>query len=60
MQLGVFSRFDLYSLGKSDDKEDEEGILRSSASIGQIVKAENEAGIPNEKSTRLRPCIFLG
>jgi len=41
--------FDLYSLGKSDDKEDEEGLLRSSASIGQIVKAENEAGIPNEK-----------
>ncbi|KAG9102000.1 hypothetical protein FS749_000565 [Ceratobasidium sp. UAMH 11750] len=41
--------FDLYSLGSTDDKEDEEGILRSSAAINLLVKAENDAGIPNEK-----------
>ncbi|KAG9103224.1 hypothetical protein FRC06_011694 [Ceratobasidium sp. 370] len=41
--------FDLYSLGKTDDKEDEEGLLRSAAAINQLVKAENDAGIPNEK-----------
>ncbi|CUA70260.1 hypothetical protein RSOLAG22IIIB_00613 [Rhizoctonia solani] len=41
--------FDLYSLGKSDDKEDEEGILKSSALIKDLVEAENAAGIPNER-----------
>ncbi|KAG8745547.1 hypothetical protein FRC10_007725 [Ceratobasidium sp. 414] len=41
--------FDLYSLGKTDDKEDEEGLLRSAAAINQLVKTENDAGIPNEK-----------
>ncbi|CAE6527363.1 unnamed protein product [Rhizoctonia solani] len=41
--------FDLYSLGKSDDKEDEEGLLRSSGLINQLVGAENAAGIPNER-----------
>ncbi|CAE6481787.1 unnamed protein product [Rhizoctonia solani] len=41
--------FDLYSLGKSDDKEDEEGILKSSALVKQLVEAENAAGIPNER-----------
>ncbi|QRV72699.1 carbohydrate esterase family 1 protein [Ceratobasidium sp. AG-Ba] len=41
--------FDIFSLGKSDDREDEEGILRSSAAINQLIKAENDAGIPNER-----------
>ncbi|KDN40844.1 hypothetical protein RSAG8_07862, partial [Rhizoctonia solani AG-8 WAC10335] len=41
--------FDLYSLGKSDDKEDEEGLLKSSALIKALVEAENAAGIPNER-----------
>ncbi|KAH7343877.1 Phospholipase/carboxylesterase [Rhizoctonia solani] len=41
--------FDLYSLGKSDDQEDEEGILKSSALIKELVEAENAAGIPNER-----------
>ncbi|CAE6346443.1 unnamed protein product [Rhizoctonia solani] len=41
--------FDLYSLGKSDDKEDEEGLLRSSKLIHNLVAAENEAGIPSER-----------
>ncbi|CAE6425633.1 unnamed protein product [Rhizoctonia solani] len=41
--------FDLYSLGKSDDKEDEEGLLKSSKLIHNLVVAENEAGIPNER-----------
>jgi hypothetical protein len=45
------SRFDLYSLGKSDDKEDEEGLLRSSKLIHSLVASENEAGIANERST---------
>ncbi|KAF8759832.1 phospholipase Carboxylesterase [Rhizoctonia solani] len=44
--------FDLYSLGKSDDKEDEEGLLRSSKLIHNLVAAENEAGIPSERTTR--------
>ncbi|QRV87569.1 carbohydrate esterase family 1 protein [Ceratobasidium sp. AG-Ba] len=43
--------FDIFSLGKSDDREDEEGILRSSAAINQLIKVENDAGIPNERST---------
>ncbi|CCO26535.1 lysophospholipase II [Rhizoctonia solani AG-1 IB] len=41
--------FDLYSLGKSDDKEDEEGLLRSSKLIHNLVASENEAGIANER-----------
>ncbi|CAE6435939.1 unnamed protein product [Rhizoctonia solani] len=41
--------FDLYSLGKSDDKEDEEGLLESSALLKELVDAENAAGIPNER-----------
>ncbi|CAE6454649.1 unnamed protein product [Rhizoctonia solani] len=41
--------FDLYSLGKTEDKEDEEGILKSSALIKELVDAENAAGIPNER-----------
>ncbi|CAE6455861.1 unnamed protein product [Rhizoctonia solani] len=41
--------FDLYSLGKSDDQEDEEGILKSSALIKELVEAENANGIPNER-----------
>ncbi|KAJ1308570.1 hypothetical protein OPQ81_004269 [Rhizoctonia solani] len=41
--------FDLYSLGKTDDREDEEGLLRSSGLINKLVEAENAAGIPNER-----------
>ncbi|KAB5595541.1 Acyl-protein thioesterase 1 [Ceratobasidium theobromae] len=40
---------DVYSLGKIDAKEDEEGLLQSAAAIKELVKAENDAGISNNR-----------
>lgn len=40
----------MYSLGKIDAKEDEEGLLQSAAAIKELVKAENDAGISNNRS----------
>lgn len=47
------SWYDILSLEKQDEKEDEAGLKRSSLSLLEYVRAEEASGIPPER-------IFIG
>ena len=45
--------YDIYTLGESDEREDEEGVHESAAALLEMVAAEEKAGIPRDR-------IFIG